>query len=214
MKTEHIKLSHKIILIIIFLVDTVTWAKNPTDTQVEVNLLGQKCSIQGPFDTPTLKNIHSIGPAQIYPDNLSIETPTASKEQIRKTIEKIHSYTALPSTLDLYRKKLENRLEAQMGFFEAFDSFGKTLQTSSFLKLSKHYLLSKDRSEFEALVKKLIHSKKEAPAQKEKLEQVFDFYNEATEQNTEANFHLAIKKMKIQYTCSFEESDDPSEAEK
>ncbi|MEO5970025.1 MAG: hypothetical protein ABIQ95_08865 [Bdellovibrionia bacterium] len=173
-------------------------------TEVHVTLLGQPCLIQGPFDELVLKSIHSIGPAQIYP-TLSLQNIPSSLERSRKALEKIRSSSNLHSLLDRYREKLRKRIEAQVAFMTALQQSHKTNQASTLLKTAAQYLQGRDLRSFESLLKKN-HSFEKANA--ETLDTLFDLFNEAIEPDPEAEFHRAIKKLKIQYTCSFEENDE------
>jgi hypothetical protein len=182
-----------------------------TQTEVHVSLLGQPCLIQGPFNESILKSIHSIGPAQIYP-TLSLQNITSSLEQARKALEKIRSNTSLHSLLDRYREKLRKRLEAQITFMTALLQSQKFNQNSALIETAGRYLQLHEMQTFERLAKKT--SPLEKPGEKttrlnsENLEAMFDLFNEAIEPDPEGEFHRAIKKLGIQYKCSFEENDD------
>lgn len=202
------------------------WAKASPQTEIHVTLLGQPCLLQGPFDEATLKAVHVIGPAQIYP-NLSPNDALSSSEQARKALEKIRRVTSLPSLLDRYREKLGKRLDAQMIFLENLESIAekgpkavskqaKPGQVPSqvdgiqkLLKSVKSRIQASSLQKLENLLKKL-KTLKNSAQYRDQVEQVFDFYNDSIEPDPEEEFHRAIKKLNIQYTCSFEENDDLS----
>lgn len=189
----------------LFCLPSPGWAKTTPQTEIRVTLLGQSCLLQGPFDEATLKMIHSIGPAQIYPNIQSPDSPHAL-EQTRHALSQLRSSTSLPSLLDRYREKLGKRFDAQIAFLNGLEVVPKNAQYASLQKAGKLYLKKEDINSFESLLKKLLHSKKET--QKSIGEQLFDLYNEGIEQDPEEEFHRAIKKLNVQYTCSFEESDE------
>lgn len=176
-------------------------------TEVHVTLLGQPCLIQGPFVELILKSIHSIGPAQIYP-TLSLQNIPVSLEQSRKALEKIRLSSSLHSLLDRYREKLRKRLEAQVAFMTALLQSQKVNQSIVLLKTASQYLQGRDLRTFEGLLKKNHLSEKANLTNAENLDSLFDLFNEAIEPDPEAEFHRAIKKLGIQYICSFEENDE------
>jgi len=186
-------------------------AKNSPQTGIHITLLGQPCLLQGPLDEATLRAIHAIGPAQIYPE-ISTEDFKSSKEQIRKALKKLHAGTTIPSLLDRYRDKLKKRLEAQVAFFEDFEVAQKKNDPQLLMKSLKRYLKSSDLQQFEKILKKLGAAPKSSSPNssqnRETIDQAYDFYNDSIEPDPEEEFHRAIKKLDVQYTCSFEENDD------
>jgi hypothetical protein len=176
-------------------------------TEVHVSLLGQPCLIQGPFDEAILKSIHGIGPAQIYP-TLSNQNIPALLDQSRKALEKIRSTSNLHSLLDRYREKLRKRLEAQVIFMTSLLQSMRTNQPAVLLKTAGQYLQGRDLHTFESLLKKARLSEKTGQPNIETLDTLFDLFNDSIEPDPEAEFHRAIKKLGIQYICSFEENDE------
>ncbi len=181
-------------------------------TEVHVTLLGQPCLIQGPFDETILKSIHSMGPAQIYPTFTSNNIPS-SLEQSRKALEKIRSSSGLHALLDRYREKLRKRLEAQVAFLTALLQSQKANKNSFLLKTAGQYLQVRELQTLEGLLKKKQPSSnklsdKLGTLSTETLDVIFDLFNDSIEPDPEAEFHRAIKKLGIQYTCAFEGNEE------
>ncbi len=205
---EHnIKETILILILSNFLIPTGSWAKSASSTEIHVNLLGQSCLLKGPFDESTLKTIHSVGPAQIYPNFSSVDSPT-TKGQTQKALEQLRNINNLPSLLDRYKEKLGKRLGAQAEFFSGLQILLNDQDPTELNKAAKKYLKSSDQRAFENGVKKLQTNIKSPAQRKEFSEQLFDLFNESIEKDPEEDFHRAIKKLNIQYICSFEESDD------
>lgn len=184
----------------------VTLAKTQTAMQIHVILLGQPCTLKGPFDESTLKLIHSIGPAQIN-SNLSLSVPTKELENTKKTLDQLRSAKNLPSQLDRYKEKLTKRLDAEIKFLDAVEAFKKSHSTIELAKLGKSLLTDKKLNKYSETIKKLDASNKASQTQ-ELLDQLFELYSEEIEPDPESEYHYGIKKLNIQYHCSFEESED------
>ena len=183
----------------------LAFAKSGPHTEIRVNLLGQTCLLEGPFDESTLKFVHSIGPAQIYP-SVSISDLSTALKQTNHALDTLRSSNRLPSLLDRYRKKLGKRFESQIAFFGSLN--GNKEATTSLIKLGKTSLKGKDLKTFESLAKNLYTPEgKRDPHYTETSDQLFEIYNESIERDPEEDFHRAIKKLDIHYVCSFEEQD-------
>ncbi len=183
------------------------WPKTTPQTEIHVILLGQPCLLLGPYDEPTLKAIHGIGPAQIYP-NLSVSNFTVSTEQAQKTLDKIRGMNSLPSSLDRYREKLGKRLTGQIAFLSTIETTQKAHNSSNLSQVAKKFLKNQDLIAFEKLLKKINLPQKNTSSFMESMDQIFDFYNDRIEPDPEEEFHRAIKRMNVQYTCSFEETEE------
>jgi hypothetical protein len=183
-------------------------AKTTPQTQIHVTLLGQPCLLQGPLDESTLKTIHAIGPAQLYP-SLSTSDPSSSKSEAKKAFEKIKTTSNLPSLLDRYREKLLKRLEAQIAFFDNLGAVIKTHHSTALQKIGKKYIRH-DFNQFQELLKKIDKPSKKSEPFRELLDQIFDSYNDRIEPDPEEEFHRAIKRLNIQYMCSFDENEEGS----
>ena len=191
---------------------SLVWAKATPHTEIRVNLLGQSCLLEGPFDESTLKFVHSIGPAQIYP-NVSSSDSTAALKQTSRALETLRGSSRLPSLLDRYKEKLGKRLEAQVAFFESLNGVRNPKETALLLiKLGKNSLKGKDLRAFETLTKKLYNPTGGRNSHfSEMSDQLFELYSESIERDPEEEFHRAIKKLDIHYICSFEDSFDSHE---
>ncbi len=181
------------------------WAKASPQTEIHVTLLGQPCLIEGPYDENTLRTIHGMGPAQLYPI-ISMDDLKASKESSKSALEKINSDPHLPLQLDRYKNKLSKRLMAQIDFLSSLENLEKNHELPKFLNLIKKYLKISDLKRVETILKKIKNLSKISPQYRDGIEQIFDSYNDGIEPDPEEEFHRAIKKLNVQYTCSFEES--------
>ncbi|MEK7396186.1 MAG: hypothetical protein AAB116_04560 [Candidatus Poribacteria bacterium] len=188
-----------IFLIVCAFKPAVSGASNsPTpSSEITVNLFGQPCLLTGPLDKETLKIIHSISPEQLYPH----EPEYASTMQ---ALKKLRAVKSLPPSLDRYKDRLAKRLEAQLSFFEGLATAKKPGKIP-FLNAVKPHIKG-NSSAFTSAVNKLVFS--EASNNQEKLDTVFELYNEIIEPDPEEDFHRAIKKLNVQYTCVFEDSSD------
>jgi hypothetical protein len=112
--------------------------------------------------------------------------------------------TGVPAGLDRYKERLGKRLEAQLVVLEAIEGFRKSRSTAALTEAGKKYLTGKRQKEFDAAVSKAV---KEPPGDKSREAQdaVFDIFSDGIEADPEEEFHRAIHRLNIQYTCSFEE---------
>lgn len=187
---------------LILLIPVGAWAKKTPQTDIRVSLLGQSCLLQGPFDETTLKTVHSIGPAQIYPNITSPPSPSALS-QVRKALAQIQKVESLPARLDSYREKLGKWFESQIGFLTELETAKKSHHYESLGTVAKKYLKSKDLGLFQSLLKKIQDSKTSPSQNGELLDQLFETYNKSNDPEDE--FHRAIEDLNIQYKCVFEE---------
>ncbi len=202
-----------LLLTVLICMSASSWARNAlpakaaTETEIHVTLLDRPCLLKGPFDEITLKAIHAIGPDQI--PNIFYPVPQHSKEQIKNALEKIRSSKNLSSLLDhdsildRYRDKQRKRLEAEIALLEGLETQQKTHTSALLLAAGNQFLSGPEHQNFINAVKKLDGNKKSAQNQK-LVEQIFNIYDDGIERDPEEEFHRAIKKMKVEYTCSFE----------
>jgi hypothetical protein len=183
------------------------WLRTASAAEVHVNLLGQPCLLSGPYDTAVLNLIHSLGPAQLYP-NMNSPEQAATKEQVTRALAKIQSAKNLPPLLDRYRERLTRRLQYQLKYIQALQSRSPT---ESLAKLGREAIKEPALKKYENLLKRKTNSSEKAALGQIMSEQLFEIYNEAIEPDPEAEFHRAIKKLQIQYNCSFEENDPTPE---
>ena len=190
------------------------WGAPKAQTEIQVTLLGQPCRLQGPVNEETLRAVHDIGPAQIYPVALP-SNPKHSAQEIRDTLEKIKKMTNLPHSLDRYRTQLMKRLDAQILFWDGLVTEKSGRSTQALLNLGKRVLAApdlkdpKDFKKFEILLSKLDNQKGTAQY-RDSVEQLYDLYNEGIAQDPEEEFHRAIKKLGIQFNCAFDDAEDPT----
>jgi hypothetical protein len=182
----------------------VTWTQPAAATEVRVTLLGQPCMLQGPYSEESLKLIHTLGPAQIYP-NLSTPDVPGTEGQVQASLAKLHNIKNLPNVLDRYREQLTLRLQHQLLFLRSLQG-GQP--AAALLKLGKTVLKDQELKKYEIIGKKLALLTKGTPAFHSTIEDLFESFNEGIEPDPEPEFHRAIKKLKIQYNCSFEENDE------
>jgi hypothetical protein len=231
MKQMNKRLLKTILILSAWLASIPAWSGNLVHLkQVKVVLLGQPCLLQGPYPEEVLLNVHSIGPAQLY-SNLSIESSGNFSQEsydksykdtlqnLKKSLQKIRSNIHFPNDLDPYREKLGKRFEAQIAFFEAVvESSNKGPHQKSFTeslsKTAKQYLRAGSIDKFNSLFKKIENTHKNGTLLGkilpktliEMTSELFDFYNDNIEPDPESEFHRAVKKMHIEYRCSFEET--------
>jgi hypothetical protein len=158
-------------------------------TEIHVSLFGQPCVLLGPVTEANLRTIHSLSPEQLYPERGT----TLTAEPTRQALEKIRGIASIPSVLDRYRERLVKRFEAQLAVLEALENFRKTHKPSALQAVGKKYLSGKKQKEFEAQLKKI------------DADLLFDTFSDGIEADPEDEFHRAIHKINVQYTCSFEE---------
>jgi hypothetical protein len=172
--------------------------------KISVTLFGQPCSLEGPLTQAQLKAIHSVSPEEICSPFSSERTP----DETRKAIERLKGISGLPGSLDRYRDRLARRLNAELAFLESMQDAKKSKNAQSLVENTKDYILTPKRKEFDALAKAFVATEADSAKRKELGSQLFDFYNDAIDASPEDEFHRAIRTMNVQYTCSFEESEE------
>ena len=181
----------------------LTAASKAGATRISVTLFGQPCMLEGPLTQDALKAIHAVSPEEIC-SPFSVER---TAEETRGAIEKLKAASGLPPSLDRYREKLTRRLKAELAFIDALPEAKKSKSATRLVDSTKEYVLASKRKEMETLSKSYATATPEAK-RKELVSQLYDFYSEAIDANPEDEFHRAIRTMNVQYTCSFEESDE------
>ncbi len=157
--------------------------------EIKVTLFGQPCVLAGPADETTLQLVHSISPEQIYPNGTPTLASTRASE-LKSVLAKLDK-GGIPAPLDHYRERLSRRLSAQIEFIDAVDAAKKQKKP--------------------ALIDKAVSQnckgslKKKAALGSEQLEALFESYNDCIEAEPEEDFHRAIQRMGIQYSCAFDE---------
>ena len=167
--------------------------------QVRVNLLGQPCVLKGPFEVTTLELIHSIGPAQIYPNFTDLSSPQI-KHQLTRALNTLQNTKKLPPLLEPYRERLTRRLKKQQLFIQALQG---SKPTTALAQLGPGVIPATELKKFQSLVQ----TKRLRP---QIIEQAFEIFNNSIEPDPESEFHRMIKKLQIEYQCSFEENEPDS----
>lgn len=185
----------------------VARASASPSTEIRVSLFGQPCILQGPTDERTLRVIHSLSPEQLYPQR---DAPLSSAPT-RRALDKLRAVTGAPTGLDRYRERLAKRLEAQLALLGAIESFRKDHKTVAILAAGKNSLTGRRLKEFETAVKKAEGSK--TLSSRDTQDTLFDSFSDGIEPDPEEEFHRAIQRMNVQYTCSFEENGDTAGGE-
>ena len=197
-----------LVLLALFMSSALGWAKSPTqEMQISVNLLGQPCTLSGPFQSEQLKTIHAVGPAQLYP-NLSPPNLPDAEKNARKALQILTQSKLLPTHFDRYQRSLSQRLRAQIEFLQALNESQKQLNPSPLIKVLEAHVKMKNPKLYEQSAKKLSHLNLKIPTSSQIIEQIFEDFNEEIEPDPEQEFHRALKKLNIQYKCSFEESEN------
>ncbi len=175
-------------------------------SEIHVILLGQPCLLAGPFDNTTLELVHSVGPAQIYPNFTNLNQP-GTRDQVSRALLKSQNAKKLPNLLERYRERLTSRLQRQLRFIQALQGQSKI---DALLKLGRGAIQGPEIKKFESILKPKRGPEEENTVRPEAAEQLFELYTDAIEPDPESEFHRAIKKLQIQYNCSFEESEPES----
>jgi hypothetical protein len=173
-------------------------------TEIRVTLFGQPCLLQGPLDEASLKTIHAISPEQLFPN----AQQNLTTEQIKRAQSRLQA-SKLPSFLDRYRERLSRRLEALLGFYGGLEAARKARKAAPLIAGAHKRVPAKRAKEFESLAHKLDGIKDfDSDRAREIADQLFDIYGEGIEADPEEEFHRAIQRANVQYTCSFEENGD------
>lgn len=179
----------------LLLFSVLAQANTAPSTEIRVSLFGQPCTLKGPVDERSLRQIHALSPEQIYPER----EPRLSGGPTRRSLEKLRAFQNVPAALDHYRERLIKRLEAQLVLLEALEGFRKNHKSAPIMDAAKTYLSPRRIKEFEVALKKA------------DIDQIFDTFSDGIEPDPEEEFHRAIHRMSIQYACSFEGSDNESD---
>ena len=176
---------------------------NTSPNEITVSLFGQPCLLSGPIEKNILRTIHSISPAQVYP-----EPGTAvSSDFLRKAIDKVKTANNVPPQLDGYRERLTKRLESQLVLANGLSAAKKAGKSEPLVAATKTYIPSRRLKEFETLARKLDGKKGDAELEG----QIFLLFSEMVEADPEEDFHKAIQRMSVRYTCDFADEGESEE---
>ncbi|OFZ18086.1 MAG: hypothetical protein A2X94_02630 [Bdellovibrionales bacterium GWB1_55_8] len=164
--------------------------------EITVTLFGQPCLIAGPLNKSVLKEIHSISPEQIFP----AEASDLNAEPVKRSFEKLKATQGIPPALDRYREKLLKRLEAQLAFLDGLAAAKKAHKSGPLLASISKFTAGKRTQEFDALLRKTDFA---GSVGAENASQLLELLLDVVESDPEEEFHRAIQKLNVQYTCVF-----------
>ena len=184
------------LIICVLTASTSAWALRSPQSEIRVHLFGQPCTLQGPVNNVTLKQIHSVSPEQLYP----LREAQLKDGSTKKVLQKVRTTesASFPPFLERYRERLVKRLEAQASFIEGLEKFSAQKKTPHLIELARRYALPKKLKELEAQLQLTTD-----------VETAFDQFSDAIEPDPEEEFHRGIQRMSIQYVCSFDEMTGP-----
>jgi len=162
--------------------------------QVQVMLFGQPCSLDGPseFTDAQLRAIHQVSPEQ---------TPLSDNpSSVRSSLERVQSAGELPAAFVKYRDQRRSRLDARLKFEEAVAKAHRSGDANAFAEATRGLLHARRHS---VLVKKLQAALKAGPSPRA-WDEVRDYFVEFAGPDGEEDFHRTLRRLKIQYHCSFE----------
>jgi hypothetical protein len=185
---------------------TPTALANPTKpltvSQIHVTLFGQPCALRGPFDESTLKAIHAISPEQTYSIRTAEDAEEATSAEVKQSLNKISKPALIPPAgLDRYRERLALRLRQLEDFFQGAELARKTHSPSELIETGGLYLKGVEARSFDELAERFAENQKTDVALKARL---FDLYSSAIEPDPEEEFHLAIQRLNVSYSCAFD----------
>jgi hypothetical protein len=161
---------------------------------VQVLLFGQPCSLDGPpeFTEAQLRAIHQVSPEQ---------TPLSDNfAAVRSSLDRIQSAGELPPAFVKYRDLRKSRLDARSKFEDAVAKAHRSGDAAAFAESTRGLLHSRRHA---VLVKKLQAALKAGPSPRA-WDQVRDYFAEFAGPDGEEDFHRTLRRLKIQYHCSFE----------
>ena len=165
--------------------------------EVQVTLFGKKCLISGPFNAKELEAVHSVSPERI--------PPIFSSKQVHETLERLRDVKkgSVPPLFESYLERLKKRLSAIEGFYDAVDAARTAQSASVFFEKTSTWLGIKNSVELKTAIDGLIKDSSNATLK----DQALDAYQKMIEADPENEFHRISKKLKIKYSCNFEEED-------
>ena len=162
--------------------------------RVEVLLFGHPCSLDGPasISEAQLRAIHQISPEQ---------TPlTEDRSVLRTSIERIAPGEELPTAFSGYCERRRARLEARLKFEEAVEKLRRTRDAEGFAAGTRGLIHARRHA---PLVSKARAALKAGPSPRA-WDELREYFVEFTGPDGEEDFHRTLRRLKIQYQCSFE----------
>lgn len=193
---------NRLIYVTFFLVAGPLAAQAHASTELKVTLFGTPCTLSGPLGVQGLKAVHAVSPEQALPTIEASDLQKASK-QIKRALESVRAAKPVPAALDRYRERLTKRLEALGAFSDAWVAAKAQRKSAPLIAAGQKYSQGKDAKPFEQLAKKV-----EAGVSADLAEQLFDLYSSMIEPDPEEDFHRAIERINVRYSCTFEEPSD------
>ncbi len=175
--------------------------------EIKVSLFGQPCTMNGSFPKATLTLIHEISPEKIPPES--------SVDLMKKIRSKTILVKSVPFPIEQYRDHLRKRLSAKIAFEEALIASKKSKgkdpkrEIGSFLKNLKEHIPTLQYPTFETTTQKAFEENNftwSTPF----IESLRERYDGSIQPETEEEFHKAIRTVKIQYVCVFDDGSDHS----
>jgi hypothetical protein len=157
-------------------------------------LFGQPCSLDGPpeFTDAQLRAIHQVSPEQ---------TPLSDHPAtLRSSLDRVQGAGELPAALSKYRDQRKARLDARLKFEDAIAKAHRSGDANAFAEATRGLLHPRRHG---VLVKKLQSALKAGPSPRA-WDDVRDYFVEFAGPDGEEDFHRTLRRLKIQYHCSFE----------
>jgi len=196
MKKKNYLFSKTALLVSVFLCG-VSNATTIDTQETTIKLFGHPCIIKGPFPPKTLKLIHEQSPEKIL--------PVSSPQHAQEMLKKISEFSDLHKAFESYQQKLISHIKAQEAFLIGMQNVKEKKDTNELQKAILPHLIEAQKTKFLGFLKKFIETNKNPAKWSEedtaKLEEAF---LEASHPDPERDYHLAIKHLGIQYSCSFQ----------
>lgn len=176
------------------------FASGANQHSIAVSLFGQTCQLRGPFDVSTLKAIHSISPEQM-PRPRSIKEAQLQQKRVR-------GLKKPPLILQRYLQQLDKQLGFTQEIFGAYEEARANRKADQLLTLGKDHLPAKKLIDLQTWSKKL---ESKGPVPPLTTDTLIEWFEGSLGPNTEEEFHRVIRALKVDYSCSFDDSDTDTE---
>lgn len=164
---------------------------------VQVLLFGQPCQITGPASVSEaqLTAIHQVSPEQTP----FSETP----KSMQASIEKLRATGGTPQLLAGYIEQRTKALQARIVFEEGVEAGRKARSPAPFAEATQKLLHPRRHQALVRAFEKALKAGNSPHA----WEQLRMDFAESAAPDGEEDFHRALRKLKVVYQCSFEESE-------
>lgn len=163
--------------------------------KIKVTLFGQACNLVGPYSEATLQEIHAVSPEKIPVDF------TASQVQNTLDLLKKIQRPKIPSALEPYLDRQKSRFEGWSAFYAVLKEDASKRTSEELLTRLKPHLKNQNPTP----LKELADRWSKDWANGLMREQFVEGLRERLPADPEAEFHRVIRRLKIKYTCTFEE---------